>query len=160
MRHCLVVVAGATLLGCGSPTDPAARARLTALAQTVPATTTQAGAVQWLAFTVPLRLENTGSAVLRYSTCGFAIEVQSASVWRTVWAPMCTLENSSPPELAPGQTLELNLVVGAALSGPGGPPWDHTAVADTYRVRADLESALDKRLRPAYSNTFVLIQPQ
>src|SRR4029453_11023501 len=65
-----------------APAEP--RAIVTVLRQTLGVTVVPAGSVTWIEFTVPIRIDNTGPASLRFIGCASGLEVRVGDQWSDV----------------------------------------------------------------------------
>jgi hypothetical protein len=145
--------------GCTESTGPAFRASLTVPRDSVTATITPAGTVQWLKFAVPITIQNAGRATVTFQYCNIGIDNRVAGdQWRAAWSPTCTVQAVSPDEIRPGETRELTVEVAAAVEGPGGPRWGSDEIDGTYRVHARVDAADGTSPATLTSNSFVVTQ--
>jgi hypothetical protein len=157
-RTSYLVVLASGLAACSDATSPAEpRATVTVQAQSLAVTTVPAGAVTWIEFTVPLRIDNAGPAALTFQFCASRVEAREGDGWSAAWTPVCAAERGAPITIPAGESRELGLTVQAAIQGPGGPPWRAGPTATSYRFAAGLMPAGASGLIPIVpSNTFSL----
>ena len=110
-----------------------------------------AGTVTWLQFTLPVAIHNGRTVPVSVDLCLASVEEPSGTDWRMVWAPLCVLEGTTPPTVAPGETKTFQWQVVAAVSGPGGPKWGSQTVNGAYRL-----SIATAALGALTSNTFAV----
>ncbi|MFI5233744.1 MAG: hypothetical protein ACHQSE_14695 [Gemmatimonadales bacterium] len=143
--------------GCSDSTSPRLRSTLLVQPETLTPTTTVAGPVQWLQFTIPAAVHNTGNTSLDFAFCDIAIQARTADdQWRTVWNPTCAVAAESTDAIQPAQTRQFTVQVAAALSGPGGPVWGAGQVEGTYRLQIGLTDGTS--VLTITSNDFMLAQ--
>lgn len=158
-RSITFVALAAGLAACSDSTGPIMpRATVTVPAPSLAATTVTGGAVTWIRFTVPVHIENTGMSTLQYSPCGGRVDVRSGDTWTAAWTPNCSATEWIPLEIAPGESRDVDVMVDAAISGPGGPPWLAPTAAVEYRFVALLASSTTNGRIPEFaSNSFTLV---
>lgn len=139
-----------------APDDP--DATVTVQAPSVAVTTVAAGEVTWIDFTIPLRIENTGSTSLTFVYCASRIEARAADGWSKAWSPVCLVESTLPVQIPPGAHLETSMTVRAAIGGPGGPTWSPGTTDGSYRFVAGLLPDGAGGIVPTVSsNSFTLV---
>ena len=143
---------------CSSATAPAEpRAIVTVLRQTLGVTVVPAGSVTWIEFTVPIRIDNTGPASLRFIGCASGLEVRVGDQWSDVWSPDCLAASASPVEIPAGESRDFAVSVGASIQGPGSPSWRATGIDGTYRFAAGVVRTGSGGVIPTVaSNAFTL----
>lgn len=151
------LVAG--IAGCSDATGPRApHATVTVQAPSLAATTVPAGAITWIHFTVPVRIDNTGTTTLAYSPCMVRVDARAGETWTAAWTPNCAAVDWVPLEILPGESRDISVVVDAALAGPGGPPWLASPSASEFRLVALLGSeTTNGRIPEMASNSFTLV---
>lgn len=159
-RRTLSLVALACgLAACSESTAPDnLDATVTVQAQSVAVTTVAAGEVTWIDFTIPLRIENTGSTSLTFVYCASRIEARAADVWSKAWSPVCLVESTRPVRIPPGAYLETSMTVRAAVAGPGDPSWNVGTTDGSYRLVVGLLPDGTGGIIPTVpSNSFTLV---
>lgn len=160
IRRTSYVVALAFLAGaCSDSTGPAQpRASVSVQTQSLAVTTTVAGSVTWINFTVPLRIHNAGSTVLNFDACASRIEARSGNDWNSAWSPICVAMGNSQSAIPAGEAREFSVTVVAATQGPGGPMWRASTVAGSYRFVAGVipTDGVTRIIPTVASNTFEL----
>jgi hypothetical protein len=158
-RTLSVVILAAGIAACSDSTGPLTpHAAVTVQAPSLAATTVPAGAVTWIHFTIPVRIDNTGMTTLQYSPCMQRVDVRTGDTWTAAWTPNCAATEWIPLEIPPGESREFSAVVDAALSGPGGPPWLASPNASEFRYVALLASeTTNGRVPEVPSNSFTLV---
>jgi hypothetical protein len=153
-----LVALASGLAGCSDSIAPRApSASVTVQAQSLAVTTAPAGSVTWIEFTVPLRIDNTGSAPLTFELCASRVEARAADAWAAAWTPICLADRAAPLVIPAGERRELTVSVRAAAQGAGGPPWVPVTTAGSYRFAAGLVPAgANGNIPVVPSNTFTL----
>jgi len=147
------------VVACADATAPAARATVVVQTDTVAATVSTAGTVNWMGFALPIAIHNAGRRPILFEHCASAVEARAGSQWHAVWTPICALPATSLTEIQPGETRELVLSITAAVEGPGGPRWESAEITGTYRFKAGLFlEGRGRALPDARSNAFVLVE--
>jgi hypothetical protein len=145
--------------GCSGATAPSTQARVVVTAETVVASVTSGGSVEWLGFSVPASVTNTGPDAIELGLCGGAsVEQLVDGEWQRVWSPICVLSaGATATPIAPGETRAFSVIVSAALSGNGGPRWESGAVNATHRLAVAIRSVEERRsFGTVLSNSFEL----
>ena len=124
---------------------------LAVTADTIIAGLNTAGTVTWLQFTLPVSIFNGRAVPVSVDYCLASVEEPSGAAWKMVWAPVCALEGTTSPVIAPGETKSFQWGVAAAVTGSGGPTWEAPVVNGTYRL-----SLATAALGTLTSNTFVV----
>ena len=152
-----VLVSG--LAACSDATSPASlRATVTVPSQSLVVTTNPAGSVSWIQFTIPVRVDNTGSSALTFVVCASRVETSVSGAWAVAWTPICLADQATPVVVPAGERREFTVSVGAAVQGPGRPEWVPGTIAGTYRFAAGLVPAGASGAVPMVaSNTFTLV---
>jgi hypothetical protein len=155
-RHLVVLAFG--VAACSDATTPGLpRATVTVPAQSLAVTTVPAGSVTWIEFTVPLRIDNTGSGPLTFEFCASRVEARAGDAWAAAWTPVCVADGAAPVVVPAGERREFTVSVRAAVQGPGGPAWVPGTTAGSYRFAAGLVAAGASGTIPVVpSNTFTL----
>ena len=160
VRRTLTLVAlVAGLAACSDSTGPRApNATVTVQPTTLAATTVPGGATTWVQFTVPVRIENTGSTTLTLPFCADRVEARSEGTWITAWSPICMLTRDGVPlEIPPGESREFGETVQIPVSGPGTVPGLTAPGAIEFRFVESLANAgTTGRIPEVASNTFTL----
>jgi hypothetical protein len=134
-----LLAAAIVLLGaaCRESTAPLnERASVVVQRDTLTSTTVTGGTMQWIHFTVPVAIHNTTQVPQTFDYCASSIETQVGGTWTRVWSPYCLMNFVPLVPILPGETRSVNVVVDAAIAGPGGPPWEGASVNGTYRYAA------------------------
>lgn len=157
MLSLVALVAGIAACSDG-PWPRAPHAAVTVQSTSLTATTAAAGAVTWLHFSIPVRIDNTGTTTLSYSPCLQRVDVRTGDTWTAAWTPDCAATEWIPLEIPAGESREFSVVVDAAVSGPGGPPWLASPGASEFRYVALLGSqTTNGRIPEVASNSFTLV---
>jgi hypothetical protein len=147
-----LLVAG--IVACATPSAPEISATLRVRSADLQAAQVTEGTVTWIRFTVPLTVQNLGVTDLRFIDCSAAVDALVSARWTRVWSPICAA--ASGALLPAGATRDFDLVVSAAIAGPGTPAWSGVPDAN-YRVSFGVWSAgVDGKLPRLYSNSFAL----
>lgn len=149
-----VVLLVAGIDACATPSAPEIAATLRVRSADIEAAQVVEGAVTWIRFTVPLTAQNLGATDLRIIDCSAAVDALLSARWTRVWSPICAA--ASGALLPAGATRDFDLVVSAAIAGPGAPAWGGAPDAN-YRVSLGVWSAgIDGELPRLFSNSFAL----
>ena len=70
----------------------------------------------WFGFTVPVAIHNGKSVPVSIDYCLVSVDQPSGAGWSMVWAPICALEGSTSPTVAPGETKTFQWSVFGAAS--------------------------------------------
>jgi hypothetical protein len=153
-RGLSIVLLIAGIVACATPSAPEIAATLRVRSADIQAAQVVEGAVTWIRFTVPLTVQNLGATDLRIIDCAAAVDALVSARWNRVWSPICAA--ASGPILPAGATRDFDLLVSAAIAGPGSPMWSGAPDAN-YRVSLGVWSAgVDGELPRLFSNRFVL----
>jgi hypothetical protein len=149
----VAVIAGAvTAAGCTVFTGPKSHpVTISVTSDTLVAFVNTGPNISWLQFTIPVAIHNGQSAPVTVDYCLASVDEPSGTDWTMVWAPVCALEGSTAPTIAPGETKTFQWPVTAAISGPGGPKWGGQTLDGTYRL--SLTIGANEKLE---SNTFAI----
>ena len=153
-RSIAIILLAAGGASCATPSAPALSASVRVRVAEVVATRVMAGAVTWIHFTVPLTVENHGATDFRSVSCAAAVDVLVNARWTRAWSPVCAA--ASGDIIPAGATRNLDIAVGAAVSGPGAPTWSGSPGAQ-YRVSLGvLTDRVDGELPRLTSNSFTI----
>lgn len=142
---------------CSSPTAPPELGAIVTVAhQTLPVTVVRGGSVTWIEVTVPVRIDNTGPAPLRFFGCASGLEVRAGDQWSGVYSPVCLAASASLVEIPPGERREFAVGVTAAIQGSAAPAWRGTGIDGTYRFVAGLVRPGRVVIPTVPSNAFTL----
>ena len=157
-RRTLFCASLIALAACSESTGPlASSATVTVTSSSLAATRTTAGGITWIQFSVPVRIENTGTTTLKYEHCSEQVEARTGTSWSVAWTPICSVTlDRLALIIPPGESREFTEAVQAAVSGPGGPPWLASAGAPEFRFVAVLSPNTTGRLPVVASNSFTL----
>lgn len=160
LRQILVLAVSLSAVGaCSSavaPPDPST-VTVTVRAASVNAVVTTAGSATWVRFTLPIRVENTGATLIKFSPCASYLESRAGETWGSAWSPVCASVPDSRNEIAPGASLDAEITVAAALAGPGSPQWDSLSLDVPLRYQAGyLAAGVSGRIPTVASNEFTL----
>jgi hypothetical protein len=142
----------ATATACDVSTAPRNQpVTLAVTADTIIAGLNTGGTMTWLQFTLPVAIYNGRAVPVSVDYCLVSIEEPSGTEWQVVWAPVCALEGTTAPVIAPGETKTFQWPVAAAVAGSGGPMWRSQTLNGTYRL-----SLATDALGTLTSNTFTV----
>jgi hypothetical protein len=135
----IFVLAVAALTGACLSTEPQMpAATVTVHADTVQSSTSVGTRVTWLTFRVPVSVRNDDIVAIEEVGCAMDVEWLDGTEWRRAWSPVCTLIGGVHRYIQPGETRSYEMVVSAALEGPGAPDWSSPSITGTYRMSAGL----------------------
>ena len=154
------IVLASVLAGCARPTAPVERSAIvTVQAETIGAAVVAGGSGTWIQFTVPLRIENTGSTPLAFALCASRIEARTGDLWSAAWTPICALHSSDSADVPSGEHRDFSVVVSASVDASGGPQWHGTGITGAYRFVAGVTFAGTTGIVPTVtSNQFTLTE--
>jgi hypothetical protein len=158
-RTLSLVALVAALAACSDGTGPdAPRATVTVQPTPLAATTVSGGATTWVLFTVPVRIENTGSTTIEYGYCGDRLEARTGGTWTSAWAPICMATvDWVPVEIPPGESREFSETIQVRVTGPGSTPWLAAPGATEFRfVESLATSGTTGHARDVASNSFTI----
>lgn len=158
-RRTLYLVSLIALAACSDASGPRApSATVTVVGSPLVATTGVTGASTWIQFTVPLRIENTGTVTVAYKYCISRVDAHTASTWTAAWTTVCQPGTGfGPLEVPPGESRDVTETVSGIISGPGAPTWYAAPGASEYRFVPVLLSPDGKSLTPeVVSNSFTV----
>jgi hypothetical protein len=159
-QRLLDTVALVAVAGCQTIIEPAPQPASVAVQRdTLVATLSSAGGVEWMHFTIPVAIYNSSVQTLSFNYCASSIDAPVGGGWTTVWSPICALSTTATTDILPGQTRQLTLAIDAAISGPGGPAWQSANVNGVYRLAVGFNPASMSVTMPKISsNTFTLLK--
>ena len=154
------IVLAPVLAGCARPTAPIERSAIvTVQSERIGAAGVSGGDGTWIQFTVPLRIENTGSTPLAFALCASRIEARTGDLWNAAWTPICVLQSSDSVAVPSGEHRDFSVVVSASVDGSGGPQWHGSGVTGAYRFVAGVMFAGTTGVVPTVtSNEFTLTE--
>lgn len=141
----------------GDPAEPIIGATVSALDDTVVATRVVRDEVEWVEFTVPFRVDNTGNVDLLVQRCLSQVEVRDGQTWAIAWAPPCPTSEVLLT-IPGGATRDFEFPVSAPIVAAAPERWRHDSVPGTYRLSPVIAAALSNFAATRVpTNSFVVI---